>query len=177
MFNNKTTYGYLVIAVVAVIIICLFIWFSDDCSGKQMCYESLQKPKLACNKCLNMFVFILLFVGFFFAGATSDWYAVQRGVSNGLYQSLRFLWLCILILIIVWVVLIHVAINLAGALTCAFFINIFVGASLYLSGQVAGAPAWCWSAVMLFTLILLAYTMCLYNNNKDNCCVRNAHFC
>ena len=175
VFEEKKTYAYIIIAVVAVIIICLFIWFSD--CANQYCFANLEKPALSCNKCVNMFFVILLFTILTFAGFVCDYYCVQRGVNNGTYKSLQLLWLALVLLFIIWFVLVFTVVNLYGALICVFFINIFTAATLYVCGSVQGQASWIYAALMLFTLILLAYTMCLYNANKCNPCVRNTHFC
>lgn len=173
LFSSKNTYAYLIVTGCVLIIIGLLLW---NCNHEgYLCFQSLDKP-LACwtDKCLfNIIVTIIYFTGLWLAGSYVDYMAIEKEKTKGYIDSVRILWLSILLIAAIWYILLFIAVNIQGALVAALFLNILTVAYMYVAGNSSGQPVWVIAGLFIISLILFGYTNCLYMRNFTSKCTRN----
>lgn len=178
LFSSKNTYVYLIITIIIAIII-LAILATCNCEN-YLCFQMLEVPcYFRYSRLMNLFLFIVFFFTVFIAGAYADYMAFQWGKNNSFIQSIRILWLSIILLILIWFILLFTAINLTAALVCSFFLILLLIFYIYIVSNASAAATWVIVALFFMVLVLFAYTNCLYQLNPCdiNPCVRNSIFC
>lgn len=176
LFNDRVFWAYVIAAVVVALVVGAIVYCGCGSEG-DYCYDSLVKPGYTCGTCIHLLLLVLALVALVFAGGLGDYDARNRGKNTQFVHSLRVMFAAILGLLAVWYVLVFLVQNLKGALITAVFLGLFSGALMYLYGTFSGGATWIMAAFLLFALLALGWTWCLYNMNRDTPCVRNSCFC